>query len=160
MLEKIIDYTNIVFKLDIRNQTRKREYVEARAFYYELARKITIHSLAEIGKPLGKDHATVIHGLRNVTCFLDEKKLQKAFVDFQSFDKKDTKSYSYIYYQNKELQMELNKKNAVLSLMPKLEAIYEKMNVDDEVISDRVKKKSEYYLERAGDYINELYNKI
>ena len=159
-LEKIIEYTNEVFKIDIRNQTRKRNYVEARAFYYELARKITNYTLKDIGKPLGKDHATVLYGLMNIVQFLDEKEIQKGFVKFSWFDEEDKLSFSYLYKRNKELKKELNKKNAVLSLMPQLESVYDKMNLENDFISEIIKNRSEYYLTRAGDYVNELNNKI
>jgi len=50
--------------LDITKKTRKREYVEARAVYYKLARAES-YSLTDIGKSVGVDHATVIHSLNN-----------------------------------------------------------------------------------------------
>jgi hypothetical protein len=159
-LEKIIEYTNEVFKIDIRNQTRKRNYVEARAFYYELARKITNYTLADIGKPLGKDHSTVLYGLMNIVQFLDEKEIQKGFANFSWFEDEDKTSFSYIYKQNKQLKKELNKKNAVLALLPQLELVYDKMNLENDFITDIIKRRSEYYLTRAGDYVNELNNKI
>jgi len=159
-LKKIIDYTNEVFKIDIRNETRKRNYVEARAFYYELARKTTNHTLADIGKPIGKDHATVLYSLNNVVRFLDEKEIQIGLENCSCFYEKGKLNFSYIYKQNKELKNELNKKNAVLSLMPRLESVYDKMNSENQSMSERIKKRSEYYLTKAGDYINELNNKI
>lgn len=159
-LEKIIEYTNEVFEIDIRNTTRKREYVEARAFYYEIARKVTNFSLEEIGRQVDKDHATVLYALMNIVQFLDEKEIQKGFANFSYVDEEDKLSFSYLYRRNKELEKELNKKNAVLSLIPQLESVYEKMNLEDDFISKIIKRRSEYYLTRAGDYVNELNNKI
>ena len=159
-LGKIIEYTNEVFEIDIRNTTRKREYVEARAFYYEIARKVTNFSLEEIGRQVDKDHATVLYALMNIVQFLDEKEIQKGFANFSYVDEEDKLSFSYLYRRNKELEKELNKKNAVLSLIPQLESVYEKMNLEDDFISEIIKRRSEYYLTRAGDYVNELNNKI
>lgn len=45
---------------------RKREVVEARQFYFKRARDKTKHSLARIGLLVGKDHATVLHGIKTV----------------------------------------------------------------------------------------------
>ena len=45
---------------------RKRNYVYARAIYYRITRDLTVESLADIGKPLKKNHATVVHALNNV----------------------------------------------------------------------------------------------
>lgn len=50
----------------LKMKTRKREIVEARQFYFKEAKKQTNHSLAKIGAFVGKDHATVIHGIKTV----------------------------------------------------------------------------------------------
>lgn len=56
------------YSLDI--NTRRRDVVFARAVYYRVARDMfngeNRYSLSAIGKELGKDHATVLHALRNV----------------------------------------------------------------------------------------------
>lgn len=49
-------------QLDIRN--RKREVVYARAVYFKLCKEHTRNSLARIGRSVGKDHATVLHGIK------------------------------------------------------------------------------------------------
>jgi len=54
------------FNLDITRTTRKKEYVEARAFYYRLMRQHTRLSLYEIGKSVNRDHASVIHGMKQL----------------------------------------------------------------------------------------------
>tara|TARA_R100000734_G_C3319120_1_gene114335 strand:+ start:7943 stop:8347 length:405 start_codon:yes stop_codon:yes gene_type:complete len=48
--------------LNIRN--RKREMVYARAVYFKLCKQHTRASLSRIGKSVGKDHATVLHGIK------------------------------------------------------------------------------------------------
>ena len=54
--------------------SRKREVVMARALYYKIARDLYSGSnkltLRKIGEELGKDHATVLHGLRKVSPFV------------------------------------------------------------------------------------------
>ena len=52
--------------IDIDNPVRKRPFVEARAIYYKLLREYTLLSLVEIGDYVKKNHATVIHGLKNL----------------------------------------------------------------------------------------------
>ena len=54
------------FKIQLNSKTRRREYVEARAIYYKLLRDNTRMSLANIGKTMGRDHATVLHSVRRV----------------------------------------------------------------------------------------------
>lgn len=78
------------FKIDIENQTRKREVVEARYMYYEICR-IWRMSLSEIGKSVGRDHATVLHGTKRfkILCDVDMNFKSnfdslKTIVDFRS----------------------------------------------------------------------------
>ena len=54
------------FKIQINSKTRRREYVEARAIYFKLLRDNTRMSLANIGKTMSRDHATVLHSVRRV----------------------------------------------------------------------------------------------
>tara|TARA_S200002703_G_scaffold21913_1_gene18605 strand:+ start:2681 stop:3085 length:405 start_codon:yes stop_codon:yes gene_type:complete len=49
-------------QLNVRN--RKREVVYARAIYFKLCKEHTRNSLTRIGKSVGKDHATVLHGIK------------------------------------------------------------------------------------------------
>jgi len=51
------------FNLNTKRDTRKRQYVEARAFYYKFCRLYTRESLESIDKFVGRDHACVINGL-------------------------------------------------------------------------------------------------
>jgi transcriptional regulator with AAA-type ATPase domain len=65
-LQDIKNFVDSEFDIDISKNTRKREYVEARALYYKLAKEYTKLSLERIGGKLNRDHATVIHALNNV----------------------------------------------------------------------------------------------
>ena len=46
--------------------SRKRRYIYARSVYYKISRELTMASLADIGAPLGKNYATVLHSLESV----------------------------------------------------------------------------------------------
>lgn len=53
--------------IDMRSPRRFRDLVRARMIYYELARRVTGRSMPQIGRSLGgRDHSTVLHGLRRV----------------------------------------------------------------------------------------------
>ena len=80
-LEYLINYVNNIFEVDIKINSRKRELVEARAFYYELARRLTTHTFQKIGDPLEKHHATVMYSLNNVVKFLDKDMIEKSIND-------------------------------------------------------------------------------
>jgi hypothetical protein len=56
--------------VDINEVTRKRETIEARAIYYKVLKQIDKKkSLQSIGASVGKDHATVLHSLKNYDMF-------------------------------------------------------------------------------------------
>jgi hypothetical protein len=62
--------------IDVTITTRERYNVEARCLYYSILKELTpSQSLAKIGKSVGKDHATVIHGLAQYStfCFYNKK---------------------------------------------------------------------------------------
>ena len=56
--------------VDINEVSRKREIIEARAVYYKILKQIDKKkSLKSIGSSVGKDHATVLHSLKNYDMF-------------------------------------------------------------------------------------------
>ena len=65
-LEYFKSVVNNVCGLNINDNTRQRDYIYARTMYYGLARKYTFYSLKVIGESVGRDHATVLHALRNL----------------------------------------------------------------------------------------------
>ena len=68
MIKEIVEQH---YQLKLETNTRKREYVEARSIYYKLLRDKTRLPLSHIGETLNKDHATVLHSLRNLNNWLE-----------------------------------------------------------------------------------------
>ena len=58
------------YGLDIEEDTRKREYVTARSMYFKLLRENTRISFESIGRDLNRDHATVLHSLKQLDGYL------------------------------------------------------------------------------------------
>lgn len=57
--------------VDLSNPSRKREYVYCRAIYFKLCRTLTKSTLGAIGRSVGRDHASVLHGVKtydNIIC--------------------------------------------------------------------------------------------
>lgn len=50
--------------LDITKETRERPYVYARFVYYKLCKDLTTLGYTHIGKSIGKNHATIINGIK------------------------------------------------------------------------------------------------
>lgn len=53
-----------VSESDIRSKRRYRVLVDARHIYCALMRRVSLLSLADIGRTLHRDHSTVIHSLK------------------------------------------------------------------------------------------------
>tara|TARA_R100001463_G_scaffold71708_4_gene125529 strand:- start:1892 stop:2293 length:402 start_codon:yes stop_codon:yes gene_type:complete len=51
-------------ELDLSHPSRLRARVYARAVYFKLCRQHTFESLNDIGASVGRDHATVLHGIK------------------------------------------------------------------------------------------------
>jgi len=69
-LDQIVSRLNALAEIDILNNTRKREYVEARALFCTIAYtyvNLNLTQVADYLKKRGKssDHATVLHAIRN-----------------------------------------------------------------------------------------------
>lgn len=66
--------------IDLKNPSRKFEFIFARSCYYYLCRKFTKSSYAKISKSVNKNHATVMHGLKELPYILKQRKdLNNAF---------------------------------------------------------------------------------
>ncbi len=79
--ETVCKYFNIENK-QIHSKSRKREIVLARQVSMYLSKKYTDFSLSRIGDMIGKrDHATVLHALKNINGLLDIDKSFKSNMD-------------------------------------------------------------------------------
>jgi len=62
-LQKVIESR---LDLNLNKNTRKKEYIFARALFYALAYDGKRFTYSVIGRYMGKDHATVLHSIKNV----------------------------------------------------------------------------------------------
>ena len=75
--------------------------------YYKLCREYTLHSLNTIGKSVGKNHASVLHGVKLFDNWID--KHEKSYIDtYSRLDKiiasklnRERKYRDKEYYRNK-----------------------------------------------------------
>ena len=65
-VELIKNLVESEFNLQLKRKTRKRDYVEARAIYYMLLREKGRMTVASISSTLDKNHATVLHSIKNL----------------------------------------------------------------------------------------------
>tara|TARA_S200002703_G_C3792128_1_gene244467 strand:+ start:78 stop:479 length:402 start_codon:yes stop_codon:yes gene_type:complete len=62
------------FNLKLDEQTRRFEVVFARGCYFKICRELTKNSFQKIGNTLGKNHATVMHGIKTVNDLIETDK--------------------------------------------------------------------------------------
>lgn len=106
-IDKIRELVEHETGYDLTNTKRTTEYVYMRAMYYKLCREYTLHSLNTIGKSVGKNHATVLHGLKLFDNWID--KHEKSYIDtYSKLDKiiasklnRERKYRDKEYYRNK-----------------------------------------------------------
>jgi len=135
--ETIKEIVENYFELSISRNTRKRQYVEARAIYFKLCREFTQLSLEQIGKSVNRDHASVLHGVRSINTWVQVDKrmsnsmhiLRNKIINYQ-IEKDETvelnESIVLKYIQLKEQVKELEEINKTLST--ELNEITEKHN--------------------------------
>ena len=73
-MKKIREVIEKFYKLDISTKTRKLKYVYARAIYFELCYKYTIHTYAEIANTLNMNHGSVLHSTKTFPYMLKHSK--------------------------------------------------------------------------------------
>lgn len=114
MQDLIKDIVQKQYNIRIDDNTRKAEYVEARAMYYRLMRKHCRYlSLDKIGKSVGRDHAGVINGINRLEGWL-------------TYDLRVISKYAEL---NNEVIAEISKKKGV-EIYNSLEELYESKYVE------------------------------
>lgn len=122
VLAKIIDQS---LNVDIKTPCRKRETVNGRMIYYKILNELKFGCSA-IGKSLGKNHATVLHGLKQFgDLWVTEKQLREEYYlikemffnesnldAHESYSRKELfKSVKYLENENKSLTLEVERLN-------------------------------------------------
>ena len=113
--EFVEDYYGVVISV----RTRKQETIKARFMYYKLIRSNTKLSLDAIGKSLGYDHASVMHGVKQINSWIatdtmiknDYRALQSKINNVNNIAKdieEDTTELVLEYAKLKELVRELS----------------------------------------------------
>ena len=109
IVEAVSNVTNATLKSKIRDE----HTVFSRWIYFKIAKSLSFKSLNKIGKEVNRDHATVIHGLREVEIVLKDPK--------------------YNYYYNQAMQN--------LGLQPQNVDILKVIEIeDDEPNYDKIKE--------------------
>jgi hypothetical protein len=160
---KTLDFVESFVGFSLAQQSRKRPVVEARMMYSKLMKRYTKASLSEIGRPINKDHATIIHYLNNFSWL---KKTDKEFSTKFDILSDMYEEYRMVWFNDEKLE---DKKKSQL-LEKSLEAVtLEKVKYEDwfkrferldsiiQLIEERTPKGEEEYVEQK---INRMFNSI
>ena len=109
-LNQIQEYVQDQTGLDLTTKSRGRDYVYARAIYFYLCREYTPFTTKKIGESLGKDHATVLHAIKNVIPIVlrHEEALANVCLNFRDENR------SYIDVKKRKLDLMLDNKKLVI----------------------------------------------
>ncbi len=115
-IKKII---NKHYGFDIATRSRKQHFAFARMIFCKLARKYTNESLAQIGKTINRDHATVLYCVKEldnvIPHYIDVERDYKALEELlrkkgsrTTHDKYRDAMVNAMHYRKKYLQLKKN----------------------------------------------------
>jgi hypothetical protein len=99
------------FQNDFTIPVRTQENVYQRAIYYRICREFTTKSLKDIGYSIGRDHATVLHGMKlfkNFELWGEDKLLDSYSRIRNKVQKKKEKEYRAAYNRKQTYKLLLN----------------------------------------------------
>lgn len=151
------DIVQDFFEVDVTKKTRERKYILARSFGYKILKDNTKMTLTEIGKAFKKNHATVLHNLRQLDGYLDYDmglatdylSLNSLFVNsmqidlIDKYDEQDEEYYEHPKY------MELVRDFRELSnKYVKMRSDYDELAMSSKELSVKHKNMSELFYKR------------
>jgi regulator of replication initiation timing len=109
-IEYVKEAIRIVTGCDVSENTRKREFVDARLIYFNILRDNTELSASKIGKTLNKDHSTVLHNWSRfqdmIQTSAEFRKKYETILDFLSEEKQDEYDTEELLKSNSDLRVE------------------------------------------------------
>jgi hypothetical protein len=125
LVKKIV---NDYFEINISDKSRKRDYVDARRFYYTLSREIVKNAtLTKIGKLVKKDHASVNFGIKTLHSFMQyDKHTQNNYLTLKKIclSKLDELGNPFEKYLSKEDKLQHSIMNYLSFEYPSVYAIH------------------------------------
>lgn len=160
ILDEIYNYVNNVYGIDIKEKTRKTEYSDGRALFSLIVRKKTNLTYQCIGDYLNKNHATVMHSVKNVSHYLDKEVIAEALNHFGLKDEMPRDTIAYLQERTKQLSEQLEQKTEVLRMMPKLEDVYSKLNNLSTDKRQQVSRRNEEHFDTIYKTLNLIETRI
>jgi phage regulator Rha-like protein len=149
------------YNLDISKPTRLREYVIARMMFYKLLRANTNMTYQEIADTFDKNHATVLHSVKNLDGIMEYDYSIRS--DYLSVNSKFNEALDRIYNgnledlqeakeQSDEYYMLLNDLNKLKQRYEALAKIHRDLVESNSLLNDKYKKLKNKHEEREVYY--------
>jgi hypothetical protein len=122
-LEQLKHLVEDFYGIDIELKIRTTVYVQARSIYYYLCREFTSVSVVKIGQSIGKNHATVLHALKELPYI-------------KKFDSNFKKNFYELYEIAKNLNEEKPKELTIEELVHQ----FNKLQLDYQILKTRLSK--------------------
>ena len=133
-LKEIMDFVIRETTEDITSMSREQAISDARAIYCKLAREHTNFSFKAIGESIGRNHATVIHAVKNVfpTSILNNRSCKRAYNKYNNISNGVTEEDVNLIAELKDRIKELeDSKRFTLN-----EQLYRNLDSDDRKVYD------------------------
>ncbi len=156
ILDEIYNYVNGVYGIDIKEKTRKQEYADGRALFSLIVRKKTKFTYQCIGDYLNKNHASVLHAVKNIVIHLDKEIIAEALKHFNLVDEMPRDTIAYLQEKTNQLSEQLEQKTEVLRMLPKLEDVYNNLNELTEKQRKLVSRRNELQFNTIGRCLNRV----
>ena len=160
---KTLEFVSDFLGFDLTQKCRKRYIVEGRMMYAKLMKRYTNVSLSDIGRAIGKDHATVIHYINNFAYIKKSddhfsskfdmmadtyEEFRETWFDDVKFD--DKRKIKVLESSLKELVERKNEYERYFNKIKRIDSIIQ-------LIEQRTPKGEEEYVESK---INRMFNSI
>jgi hypothetical protein len=146
-LQEVIQFIQEKMEVDLQVDTRKRESVYARAIYFKVTRELFPRkSLEHIGSLVGRDHASVLHGINKVFPMIKlyEPTVYEVYEDTRAMILHNISNVTGEEYNesknSKVYKKELNKYYAKCKYLEAKVSLYEEQYSTDELVRDYIKR--------------------
>jgi hypothetical protein len=149
---------NNYFGLDISRNKRQRRYVMARSIFYKILRYNTKMSFQDIADTFNKNHATVIHAIKQLDGYMEfDSSLKIDYITINDLflntvDKLLTEKFNDIESIDPQYIDILNSFNQLTRKYDKLKQIHNDLVISSEKVNQKYKKLKEFSDEREGYY--------
>lgn len=154
---------NNYFNISISRNTRQRRYVLARSIFYKLLRDNTKMSFQEIANIFNKNHATVLHSIKQLDGYMEfDSSLRIDYITINSMfldsvDKMLTEKFTDAEFDNPQYIELITSFNELKNKYNKLKEIHNILVVDSEKINEKYKKLKEFSDAREDYYQSNGY---